>query len=536
MSNTFYAYIRVSTAKQGEGVSLEAQQDAIKSYAAQHGFQISRWFEEKETAAKIGRPKFTELVKELKSGKARGVIMHKIDRSARNLRDWAAVGELQDSGIEVHFAAENVDFTTNGGRLTADIHAVMAAHYIRNLREETLKGINGRLKQGLYPFKAPIGYLDTGGGKAKVICPKNGPKVRHLFECYASGEYSLWTLVDEAERIGLKSSRGGRLSKTAIEWMLKNPFYTGLIHVKSRAQTFKGIHEPLISPALFQKVTEVRHGKKAQKKSRHDLTYRRMFTCAECNRSYIGERQKGHKYYRCHTKGCASQPVREEALETAVQRLFDTFSFQGIELAALQTHMSRWAEGVLRPEPENSKEAELAQLKAKQTKLLDALLDGLIDKETFETRKAEFLLQEQALSKKDEKRLTSSEFARHLTDLLELLQSLTQTYNLAIAREKRQILKILSSNRKVAGRNVEIEPRNWLPYVSECVSGLFGPHYTPDPRTMQHVRFSEPKALNDFFMSQDWNELRELHNDLRGKGRDRSLPETEHAAPYKEAA
>lgn len=35
-------------------------------------------------------------------------------------------------------------------QLTADIQAVIAADYIRNLREETIKGINGRLKQGLY--------------------------------------------------------------------------------------------------------------------------------------------------------------------------------------------------------------------------------------------------------------------------------------------------------------------------------------------------------------------------------------------------
>jgi len=48
----------------------------------------------------------------------------------------------------------------------------IASHYIRNLREEVRKGIRGRLKQGLYPFKAFIGYLDQGGGKPKIADPE----------------------------------------------------------------------------------------------------------------------------------------------------------------------------------------------------------------------------------------------------------------------------------------------------------------------------------------------------------------------------
>ena len=50
---TCFGYIRVSTQKQGEGVSLEAQKDAIVAFASRQNLTISRWFEEKETAAKV---------------------------------------------------------------------------------------------------------------------------------------------------------------------------------------------------------------------------------------------------------------------------------------------------------------------------------------------------------------------------------------------------------------------------------------------------------------------------------------------------
>jgi site-specific DNA recombinase len=175
---TCFGYVRVSTVKQGNGVSLEAQKEAILSFASRHNISISRWFEEKVTAAKRGRPVFNRMVTDLKRHRADGVIFHKIDRSARNFADWARIGDLAEAGIDIHFATESLDFRSRGGRLTADIQAVIAADYIRNLREETLKGIEGRLKQGIYPFKAPTGYRDNGRGRPKSIDPTKGPLVR----------------------------------------------------------------------------------------------------------------------------------------------------------------------------------------------------------------------------------------------------------------------------------------------------------------------------------------------------------------------
>lgn len=182
----YYAYIRVSTVKQGEkGCSLQEQRAAIAGYASKQRLHIVEWFEEQETAAKRGRPVFTRMLKLLRSGRAQGVIVHKIDRSARNLRDWADVSELIDSGVEIHLAHENLDLQSRGGRLSADIQAVVAADFIRNLREETKKGVRGRLKQGLYPLPARIGYLDQGRGLPKIPDPVMAPLVRKAFELYA---------------------------------------------------------------------------------------------------------------------------------------------------------------------------------------------------------------------------------------------------------------------------------------------------------------------------------------------------------------
>src|ERR1700726_2610723 len=161
MRNRYFAYVRVSTVRQGErGSSLIEQKSAIAAYAARHDLAIVGWFEEMETAAKHGRREFTRMLAALKSGNAAGLIVHKIDRSARNLRDWADLGDLIDRGVDIRFVSDNFDLLSRGGRLSADIQAVVAADYIRNLRDEVKKGFYGRLKQGVYPLGAPVGYLD----------------------------------------------------------------------------------------------------------------------------------------------------------------------------------------------------------------------------------------------------------------------------------------------------------------------------------------------------------------------------------------
>src|SRR2546422_3066253 len=233
-----FGYIRVSTPKQGErGVSLQEQRDAIVRYAQRFQLEIASWFEERETAAKRGRPMFNRMLHLLRTGQAGGVIIHKIDRSARNLKDWADLGELIDQGIEVHFANESLDLHSRGGRLSADIQAVVASDYIRNLREETRKGFYGRLKQGIYPLPAPIGYLDMGKGKPKEPDAARAPLVVRAFELYGTGRYNLDDLVNEMFRLGLRNRNGSKVTRTGMSVLLNNPFYMGIIKLRKTGET-----------------------------------------------------------------------------------------------------------------------------------------------------------------------------------------------------------------------------------------------------------------------------------------------------------
>lgn len=455
----FFGYIRVSTVKQGEGVSLAEQRAAIERYAAQHGLDIAEWFEDQETAAKRGRREFGRMLKALARGRADGVVIHKIDRSARNLKDWADLGELIDTGVTVHFANEGLDLASRGGRLSADIQAVVAADYVRNLREETLKGFYGRLKQGIWPLQAPLGYLDRGAGNPKTIDPVRGPLVRQAFELYATGRYTLRTLLVNVHGSGLRNRRGGRVSLNALHKMLRNPFYVGLLRIAKTGETFAGAHEPLVSTAVFKRVGEVLSGKTASRPVRHDFLFRKTVACVSCGWRLIGERQKGLVYYRCHTERCRGVCVREEALQEVITAAFATVSFNDTEREHLRREMRSFTHAWSRRAEEARAAARLrlGQVKAKLTRLTDAYLDGVLERDLFEEQKAALLLRrreaEESVAASQEGPETHLE---RLRSVVELASSLPGAYDAAAPERKRELLRIATSNLAIRGKKVEI--------------------------------------------------------------------------------
>ena len=460
----FFAYIRVSTQKQGErGVSLQEQRAAIEAYAKRFGFSIVAWYEERLTAAKRGRPAYSKMLKRLRAGKARGVIIHKIDRSARNLRDWADLGELIDHGIDVRFVSDSVDMHSNSGRLSADVQAVVAAHYIRNLREETRKGLYGRLKQGLYPLRAPIGYLDRGTGQAKVPDPETAPLVQKAFELYATGRFNITNLQAELSRLGLRNKRGGKLSRNGISTMLNNPFYVGIMRLRRTGETFPGHHQPLISTNLYKRVQNVLRGRTHEWVNRHDFLFRRLLRCKICGNLVIGEMQKGHTYYRCHTQWCATKSVREEIVEAAVKSKLEAAELTDNELDVLRDEVA-----ALRQRWRADHTATLEVIRLNQSRiqdrlnrLTDAYVDAGIDKPVFEERRAGLLLERRAL---DERLAELQQGATPVHDqvvkFLEQANRFCSSYSAASPSLKREFIRNATSNRSVVGKKIEFELRS----------------------------------------------------------------------------
>jgi site-specific DNA recombinase len=457
-----FGYIRVSTAKQGEGASLDAQRDAITAFASRENLNIVRWFEEKETAAKRGRPIFNQMIRQLKRGAARGLIMHKIDRSARNLRDWSVITELPDADIDVHIATETLDFRSRGGRLTADIQAVIAADYIRNLREETIKGLNGRLKQGLYPFRAPIGYLDNGGGKPKSPDPIKAPLIKKMFTLYAGGSFSLRLLQVEMERLGLKSHVGKPLTLSSVAATLSNPFYTGIIEIKRTGKTWQGIHPPLISMRVFQQVQDRKAGRAGKKVTRHNHLFRGLFRCGHCGGAMVPEKQKGHVYYRCKTTRCQTKTIRQDQLEAAITSKLTNLQLSDSQAAALrQDWMDRLAHGD-NVAAQRGIELRISECRARLDRLTDLLIDGVLSTSDFDHRKRSLTLELATLEEDLEATSKNTVTAVDIDRFLERMKGLVRLYELLTDDEVRWFIENTFSKRLIAADRVVLEAAPWI--------------------------------------------------------------------------
>lgn len=453
MTKTYYGYTRVSTAGQGHGASLDEQKAAIEAFARRRDLKIIGWYSELQTAAKTGRRQFSAMLTALKQGRAAGVIIHKIDRSARNLADWARIGELVDEGVEVRFAHDDLDITTRGGRLTADIQAVIAADFIRNNREEVKKGMYGWLKRGYYPFGAPQGYLDQGSGRLKTIDPVLGPRIVRAFDLYATGQYSLETLRHRLAEEGWRRADGTPQSVNVLATLLRNPFYAGVILIKRNGQRFDGGHEPLVPMARFERVQAVLDGRVFARPLAHGFRFRRLIRCAGCPRTLTGEMQKGRVYYRCH--GCKGVSFAEARIEDQLTAVLSAIAYTDGEMRDLRdlAETLRADDSAAEVRRRAGLERDLALVADRLERLTDAMIDGAIDGDSFSERKARLLADRRRL---EEARATDADGLgwRRALERFERWNTAQQGYAVANAAEKREILVSMGSNFVAEGKDL----------------------------------------------------------------------------------
>ena len=333
---------------------------------------------------------------------------------------------------------------------------------LRNLREETIKGLTGRLKQGLYPFRAPIGYLDNGRGQPKTPCSEKAPLVREAFILYSTGQHSIRSLQIEVNGRGLRNHAGQPLSLHGIETILGNTFYCGVIAIKRTGATYKGIHEPLIDAKTFARVQDVKAGKAGKKTTRHNHLYRGLFRCGLCEGPMSPERQKGCVYYRCQTPDCVTKTIREDQIDEVVQEKLGSLELCQEQTKKLRRDWLAWIEGDERNRQIRSLELRIGQSRERLDRLTDLLIDGTIGKDDYHDRKRNLTLKLVELEETHRDTTKNHLSPVSMEKYLELMNSLTELHILAKPADKRCMVENCFSNRLVVNKNVELQPSDWL--------------------------------------------------------------------------
>ena len=250
-------YARVSTDRQAQKeLSIPAQVDLMKQHARQNGWKVvGRFVDAGESGRTANRPELKQLMQHCKENKGIDIVLvHKIDRLARNLIDYATIKAiLKQKGIRLVSVSEPFD-DSSIGHLLENILASISEWYSANLGEEIKKANHAKLQRGEWPNKPPVGYKSIKGPNGRIQHRPDeamAPLVRDAFELFCTGNYSLQSLSEEIFRRGLKTRYGRMYSKENIKQLLGRRFYIG--RLQWRGKEYPGKHQQIVPEELFHR-------------------------------------------------------------------------------------------------------------------------------------------------------------------------------------------------------------------------------------------------------------------------------------------
>jgi len=336
-------YLRVSTndqANQGtepDGFSIPAQRRACLKKSEQLDADVTAEFIDRgESARTVKRPGLQALLNHLATSQVDFVIVHKVDRLARNLHDDVTIRlAIRQSGAQLISVSENVDNTPSGQLL----HGVLASineFYSGNLAAEALKGATEKARQGGTPYRVPMGYrnvirrYEDRELRTVELDAERAPFMRWAFTAYATGSYTMRSLRDELIRRGLRPRRTGLhlqpLRVSVLARALTSRYYLGFVNYNG--SEYRGQHPPLVTPATFAAVELVRNSHRhGEKRQTHQHPLKGSLRCGRCGNFLSYSVSKGNfVYFFCLTRHgdpsqCDMPYLPVDLTETAVLQL-----------------------------------------------------------------------------------------------------------------------------------------------------------------------------------------------------------------------
>ena len=143
------AYCRTSTTRQKN----DSQIAEIEKWLAAHGFDQKqvRWFIDQESGKTLKRPKFEELQKAIFSGEIKTVIVWKLDRLSRRLKDGVCVlADWCEKGVKITVITQQIELDGPVGRMIAALLLGLAEIELDYRRERQMAGIEVAKKKGVF--------------------------------------------------------------------------------------------------------------------------------------------------------------------------------------------------------------------------------------------------------------------------------------------------------------------------------------------------------------------------------------------------
>lgn len=354
------AYPRYSSDNQREE-SITAQMRAIEEYCRQKGYVLVGVYpDEEKTATTDRRPEFQRMITDSAKKLFDVVVVHKIDRFARNRYDSAHYKRiLKRNGVRVESVLERFDGSPESVIMESVLEG-MAEYYSLNLAREVRKGLVENAEVGIHTGgRPPYGLKVNKETRLLEIDERRYRAVQIYFEGI-DADRSLDWIADTLNEKGFRTQEGRKFTRNSFDGWARNRKYRGdytwdvlapkdedgIRHGDNKPidkQTIiPGIVPAIINPDLWDRVNAKMDGRKLKPgmmKAKINYLLTGKIYCGNCGALYAGNSYTNKKssqktvlsYYKCQGK-CGNTSVRKEDIEEiALEKLIDTcFSEEGI--------------------------------------------------------------------------------------------------------------------------------------------------------------------------------------------------------------
>ncbi|WP_330628933.1 MULTISPECIES: recombinase family protein [Blautia] len=343
MKKKCYIYIRVSTAMQVDGYSLEAQKERLIKFAEFQDMEVVREYCDAGKSGKsiTGRPEFQRMlqdVSEERDGVA-FILVFKLSRFGRNAADVLnSLQFIQDYGVNLICVEDGIDSSKDSGKLTITVLSAVAEIERENILVQTMEGRKQKAREGKWNGgQAPFGYDLDSKNSTLVMNEEEAEIVRIIYDKFVHTDMGADAICNYLNQRGYtkKKVRGHELNYFArglIMKILDNPVYTGKIaygknvteKVKGTRDEYRrvktddylladGLHEAIVDEEMWEAAREKRKRTGVKWNKTHSLEHEHILSgllkCPVCGAGMAGtvRRRKNKKsgeykddfYYRC---------------------------------------------------------------------------------------------------------------------------------------------------------------------------------------------------------------------------------------------
>ena len=380
-------YMRVSTEDQArEGFSLPEQKERLEAYCKFNDYNIVEYYKDAGISAKTGnhRPEYERMLEDGKNGKINMFIALKLDRVTRSVKDWESLIEFTEKyNIDLALVNDKIDTTTANGKMVSRIMMSVSQNEIERTSERTIIGLEGAIKQGHIPARAPLGYKHVD--KVLVPDPLTKDIVIRIFNLYFEGwtYFKIANLFNEEKVLGKTNWCDSGILKIISNVIYKGDYIQG--KTTNNPRYFSNVVEPLVSKELWENCQVQK--KKNQRNYMRSQTYifLQKLKCPKCGRILAGgashkiKADKWYFYYRC--ENCKNN-IKETDIEESIKHILsDILEYDNV--------VNEFFLPMLKNKLDNNKpdyEKEIKNLEKKKDKVKEAFLNDLFTIEEVKTK------------------------------------------------------------------------------------------------------------------------------------------------------